>query len=147
MKIHAKSLKELKIFAGKFGKTLKGGEIIALQGELGAGKTTFTKFLLKSKGIRKKITSPTFVLMIPYEKSGKKFFHMDLYRTGSFKEVQALGVEDLWGKKDNIFIIEWADKIKKYLPAKTILIKFNIKNSGREISIQKRKAQAKQKKK
>jgi len=92
--------------------------------------------LLKSAGIKKRVTSPTFVLMLPYKKAAKTFYHIDLYRTKSFKEIQALDVEQLWGKKENIFIIEWADKIKKYLPKKTIYMKFVVKqNNTRELEV------------
>ncbi len=138
MEKQIRDLKEMKKFAAEFGKTLKGGEIIALKGELGAGKTAFVKFLLSSKGIDKKILSPTFVLMVPYKKSGEVYYHMDLYRTKSIKEIRALGTDQLWGKKNNIFLIEWADKIKKHLPkSKTTFIKFRIKGHGRVLEIKK----------
>src|SRR5438105_13009258 len=98
MKVQIESLAKLSQFAGKVGKKLKGGETVALVGNLGAGKTTFTKMLLQSRGIKKNITSPTFVLMLPYAKAGRTFYHLDLYRIKSFKDVAALGVEQLWGK-------------------------------------------------
>ena len=124
MVIEISNLSGLKKFAAKFAKTLKGGEIIALSGNLGAGKTTFTKMLLKAAGIRHNIASPTFVLMLPYKKERLVIYHIDLYRTSGYKDFAALGVPELWGKKNNIFIIEWADKIKNHLPAKTIWLQF-----------------------
>ncbi len=136
VKIH--SLKELKKFAQIVAKTLKGGEILALSGELGAGKTTFTKFLLKELGIKSRIVSPTFVLMVPYVHKKTTYYHLDLYRTSSFKEIAALGLEELWGLKDNVFIIEWAERIKKHLPKNTIYLKFEVfslKNTERKITI------------
>lgn len=136
VKIH--SLKELKKFAKGLAKTLKGGEVLALSGELGAGKTTFTKFLLKELGIKSRIVSPTFVLMVPYVHNKTTYYHLDLYRTSSFKEISALGFEELWGLKHSVFIIEWAERIKKHLPKNTIFLKFKIvslKNTQRKITI------------
>ncbi len=135
MVIKIKSLSELQTLAKNIAKSLHGDEIVALIGELGAGKTTFTKALLKASGIKSKITSPTFVLMIPYKKAAQKFVHMDLYRLKNFADVKALGVEDSWGKKNNIYIIEWADKIKRQLPKKTIIFSFKIKGLTREITL------------
>lgn len=129
-------LAELNEFAVKFARKLKGGETVALIGNLGAGKTTFTKMLLKAAGLKNKVTSPTFVLMIPYKKGKKTFYHIDLYRTKSFKDIKTLGVEQLWAQKNNIFIIEWAEKIKRYLPKNTTFLKFKIKpNNKREVQI------------
>ncbi len=136
VKIH--SLKELQEFARAVAKTLKGGEILALSGELGAGKTTFTKFLLKELGVKSRIVSPTFVLMVPYVHNKTTYYHLDLYRTSSFKEISALGLEELWGLKQNVFVIEWAERIKKHLPKNTIFLKFEIvslKEAQRKITI------------
>ncbi|MEK7652013.1 MAG: tRNA (adenosine(37)-N6)-threonylcarbamoyltransferase complex ATPase subunit type 1 TsaE [Patescibacteria group bacterium] len=138
MVLKVRSLKELRKFAKSIAKTLKGGEILALSGELGAGKTTFTKLLLKELGIKSRIVSPTFVLMVPYVHRSKTYYHLDLYRTNSLKEVQGLGLEELWGKKNTLFVIEWAERIKKHLPKKTIFLKFevvSVKTDERKITI------------
>lgn len=129
------SLSDLDKFTKNISKNLKGGEILALSGELGAGKTAFTKLLLKNSGVRKTVTSPTFVLMIPYEAKGKTFYHLDLYRLEGFKALEAMGMEDVWGKKENVVIIEWADKIKKHLPKKAIEIHFEIVDNYRNLTI------------
>lgn len=135
MKIVVKNLSDLSRLAKNIAKTLKGNETLALIGDLGTGKTTFTKALLKEAGIKKRIPSPTFVLMIPYQKGTQTFYHMDLYRLKGFKEVEALGVKELWNKKDNVFVIEWAEKIKRHLPENTIYLYFKVKNEDREIEI------------
>ena len=124
------NLNEIKPLAKKTAKNLKGGEIFALVGALGAGKTTFVKALGKELKLKHKVTSPTFTLMHNFEtKIGPKkktvfIFHLDLYRTKNFKEVKTLGITETWGRPETITIIEWADKIQKYLPAKTQIIKF-----------------------
>ncbi|MHB8871092.1 MAG: tRNA (adenosine(37)-N6)-threonylcarbamoyltransferase complex ATPase subunit type 1 TsaE [Candidatus Doudnabacteria bacterium] len=138
MVLKIQNLKELQKLAKALAKTLKGGEILALSGELGAGKTTFTKLLFKELGIKSRIVSPTFILMVPYIHNGKTYYHLDLYRTNSPKEVQGLGIEELWGKKNNIFVIEWAERIKKYLPKKTVFLKLevvSVKTGERKITI------------
>ena len=119
------NLKEIKQFATECAKELRGGEVIALIGELGAGKTTFTKELLKAKGVRKRITSPTFGLIAEYKVGKKDFYHVDLYRIGSLKEFTALGISQTWQQPNSTYIIEWADKISRILPKGTIIIRFS----------------------
>ena len=71
---------EMGALATALGKNLRGGDVVALVGTLGAGKTTFVKALLKSVGIKKRVTSPTFVMCIPYGKGDVTYHHFDLYR-------------------------------------------------------------------
>ncbi len=123
-------IKNSKTAAEKIAQTLKGGEIMGLIGTLGAGKTTFVQHLGKVLNVKQRITSPGFSLMnIYYAKlsSGKKiyFYHLDLYRTRNFREVKDLGLTEVWGKKNVITIIEWANKINKHLPTKTRILKFS----------------------
>lgn len=117
--------------AEKLAKTLKGGEILALSGDLGSGKTTFTKALGKALGVRNTITSPTFVMMQEYQtgnttksKEPVWLYHLDLYRTKDYKDVVALGIEHYWGHPQTITVIEWAEKIQPHLPKKRIDLKF-----------------------
>jgi tRNA threonylcarbamoyladenosine biosynthesis protein TsaE len=137
MEISVRNLQEFNEFAKKFGKNLKGGEVIGLIGDLGAGKTAFSKALLKSLGVKEEVTSPTFVLMIPYatKQLPLTVYHMDLYRLNDYEEVKALGIEELFDQKGNVFLVEWADKIKNQLPKKTIYLKFQLEGTGRRISI------------
>jgi len=123
------SLKELPSLAEMLAKQLKGGEILALMGNLGAGKTTFTQELAKQLKVKGRVLSPTFVLMNLFKarlKNGKiiTLYHLDLYRIKNFKEVRALGLPEFWGQKNSLTIIEWADRIKNFLPKNAIYIKF-----------------------
>ncbi len=111
-----------------------GGEVLAFVGSLGAGKTTFIQGLAEGIGIKNKIVSPTFILMRKYD----NFYHLDLYRlTGDVeKEVQNLGLFDIWKDTKNIIAIEWAEKLKSHWPEKTIWIKFeNLDEERRKIEI------------
>ncbi len=118
--------------AEELSKKLHGGEILALSGDLGSGKTTFTKALAKFLGVKQTVTSPTFVLMQQYKtskKTGKTkaplwLYHLDLYRTKNFKEVEGLGLQEIWGRPEVITVIEWADKIKPHIPKNAIQINF-----------------------
>lgn len=124
------SHKNLKFLAGAVAKNLRGGEVLGLIGNLGAGKTTFTQHLGKNLKVKRKITSPTFTIMNEFsgylQKRGKKItiYHLDLYRTKSFKEVAALGITEEWQKPNQVTVIEWANKIKSRLPQNTIIINF-----------------------
>lgn len=120
----------IKVASAKIAGQLKGGEILALIGPLGAGKTTFAKALGKKLKVKNKITSPTFNLMSVFPARTLKnqlvmLYHLDLYRTKNYREVKALGITETWGKKNTVTIIEWADKIKKHLPKKTFFLYFH----------------------
>ena len=128
-KHYSVKLKDAAGLAKKIVKELQGGEILALIGPLGSGKTTFTKALAKQLGIKHGITSPTFILMNEFDGLiGEKpihVHHLDLYRTESEQEVLALGLQDFWGHPNSLTVIEWADKITGLLPSKTITIHFS----------------------
>lgn len=121
-------------------KKLKGGEILALEGDLGGGKTTFTKGLARALGLKKLITSPSFLVIKIYNiKKGriKKFCHIDVYRLKNGREIQGIGLSDYLNKKDTITVIEWADKIKNILKVFKIikvLFKF-IDRNQRKITV------------
>lgn len=127
------------------GQELKGGEIICLAGDLGAGKTTFSQGLLKGLKIKGPYTSPTFAIIKHYRKrisnnqspiskknpkSNIQFFniyHVDAYRVGA-RDMLNLGWEEIIsppaGGPENIVIIEWADRIKKIIPRRALWIRF-----------------------
>lgn len=131
MPTHKLHISEIDTFVKKFIKTLKGGEIIALIGDLGSGKTTFTKALAKTLGVKRPITSPTYILLqefqglLPQSKKPLTLYHLDLYRTNSFAECEHLGLTEFWGMPKTLTVIEWADKILEYLPKKTIIIRLS----------------------
>lgn len=92
--------------AHRIADTLEGGETILLEGDLGAGKTTFTKGLAKALGIEDEITSPTFTILNVYEDGKFKLNHLDMYRVESADELQELGIEDCFDD-ESITVIEW----------------------------------------
>ena len=128
MRILSSSEKETAAFARRFAKTLRGGETILLIGDLGAGKTTFTRALARALGIKEKIKSPTFTLLhlhlLPPATRRKtkvhvlrlrRFIHVDAYRTQRAQEFAQIGLLDFIGRPDTVVVIEWGGKIKPLL--------------------------------
>lgn len=123
------SEKETKQFARNLAKEIKFG-IVALSGELGAGKTTFVQGFAKGLGIKEKITSPTFVLIRQHQipSTNKIFYHIDLYRLENKKDFKQLGLKDLLNDLNHLVVIEWAEKVKGFLPKTTRWIYLKIKD-------------------
>ena len=134
--IVTKNSKETTKLGYDFGKSLKGGDVVCLYGDLGSGKTTFTQGLAKGLGIKQRIISPTFIIVRNYKTKTYDFYHIDLYRTDNDRDIEGLGIEEIINNPENIVVIEWAEKLNKYLPKKRIDIKFMYKEvSIREITI------------
>lgn len=123
MKIITKNEKATFNFAKKFAESLQGGEIIGLIGDLGAGKTVFTKGLAAGLGVKNIVNSPTFVIMKVYDIKKttsriKKLVHIDAYRLQSTADLEVIGAQDYFNRLDTITVIEWIDKIKSDIPKK-----------------------------
>src|SRR4030043_1652173 len=103
----------------------KAAFVIALEGELGSGKTTFLQGFARGLRIKEKILSPTFVIMRRFKIRRKScrfanFYHIDCYRIGKPKEILDLGFKKIISDPENIIAIEWTDKIKRLLPKEKI---------------------------
>ena len=110
----AKSQAETEKIAKELVQKLQGGEVLALVGNLGAGKTVFVKGLAKTLGIEDNITSPTFVLMKIYQtqyKKIKRLVHVDCYRLEKTEDLTEIGLADYLNDPENIVVIEWADRV------------------------------------
>lgn len=123
---------ETRDFAKKLAKKIKGG-VIALTGELGAGKTVFVQGLAEGLGIKEKIISPTFVLVRQHKLPNHRgfFYHIDLYRLEGGESFNHIGLEDFISDPKNVVVIEWAEKIKNLLPKNTLWI--SLKTIGQNI--------------
>ena len=113
--------------------------VVALKGELGSGKTTFLQGFAKGLGIRDKILSPTFVILKKFQILNfnfQYFYHIDCYRIKKPEEILALGFKEIVSDPKNIIAIEWAEKMNKILPKKSIVLDFKFKKEKeREIAI------------
>lgn len=101
--------------------------ILALYGDLGSGKTTFIQGLARGLGIKKRILSPTFIMMREYEVREyrvQRFYHIDLYRIESLKDTESLGLSEILLDSKNVVAIEWPEKTEKKLPKNNFKIKF-----------------------
>lgn len=121
MEYITKSYEETLRLAREYTKTLKGGDVVLLNGEMGAGKTVFAKGVALALGIEDEITSPTYAYMNDYD---GKLYHYDCYRLSSGEDAEALGLTDYFYLK-GICLIEWAQNISDVLPknCKTVEIK------------------------
>ena len=126
MKYCSESVCDTYILAGKIADKCIGGEVILLNGDLGAGKTTFTKGLAEALGITAVIKSPTFTLMKKYTQGRLPLYHFDLYRVESEEEVYELGFDDYLENNDGICVIEW----NKFSGLNKNVININIAYNG-----------------
>lgn len=107
-----KSREETIKFAEEYGKTLSGGDVLLLDGEMGAGKTVFTKGIALALGINAEITSPTYDYLNDYD---GKLYHYDCYRLSSGEDAEALGLtEYFYG--NGVCVVEWSENIADVLP-------------------------------
>ena len=134
------SAKETENIAKAFAKTLKSGDVVCLNGDLGVGKTAFTAGLAKGLGITDYISSPTFTIVNCYSGS-VPLYHFDVYRISDSTEMYDIGFDE-YIEGDGIAVIEWAEMIEDILPLKryevTITKNIDIHEDYREISIEKR---------
>ncbi len=133
----SRSVKSTQQIAQNLAKKYQAGAIIALSGDLGAGKTTFVQGFAKGLGIKDQIISPTFVLIRQHQlpDSEKMLYHIDLYRLEGEPNITELGIKELLEGSD-LVLIEWAEKIKDQLPKKTIFINIEkISEDERKIEI------------
>ena len=128
----SRSLKDTEALAKRVADTLTGGEVIILSGDLGAGKTTFTKGLAKALGVESEVTSPTFTIMNVYEEGRLKLNHLDMYRIEHEDDLYELGVEDAIGG-DTVTVIEW-NKLTS-LGDKVIYIDVTVDKKNRKFNV------------
>jgi len=122
--IVTKSHKGTVLLGERIGKSLKPDNVVALSGELGAGKTTLIQGIAKGLGVKNWVTSPTFTIINEFE--GKlNLYHIDLYRINNIEEAEDLAIEEYF-KKGGITVIEWADKIRPILPEGAVEINIKI---------------------
>ena len=116
MKFVCGNEEETKAVGEKFGCKLRGGDVVLLSGELGAGKTVFTKGVATALGVKESVLSPTFTIMNEYDGEKFKLCHFDAYRLRSGDEAIEAGVADEIGERNTVCVIEWFENIKDILP-------------------------------
>lgn len=104
-----KSARETQKVGEGIAKKIKGGGVVCLYGDLGAGKTTLVQGIARGLGIKKRVISPTFIIMRNYD----RLYHIDLYR---LDDAKTLGLEEIWSDPANILLIEWPERAESMLP-------------------------------
>jgi tRNA threonylcarbamoyladenosine biosynthesis protein TsaE len=112
------------LFAARLAPLLRQGDVVALTGDLGAGKTSFARSLLRALGHRGEVPSPTFTLVQIYETGGGPVWHVDLYRLAGPDEALELGIEEAFAEA--IVVIEWPDRLGSLLPADRLDLRIDL---------------------
>lgn len=133
------SIDEIEKIAQEIYNHIGGGngemaQVVALDGELGAGKTTLTQKIAKLFGVQADVISPTFTIMKKYETNNKNFknlIHIDAYRLDKEDELTNLGWSEMLRDKDNLIIIEWPERVANLIPQNSIVIKLEHIDEGK----------------
>jgi tRNA threonylcarbamoyladenosine biosynthesis protein TsaE len=108
--------------------------LITLDGDLGAGKTTLVRGLVKALGHRGAVKSPTYTLIEPYRVGGKKIYHLDLYRLGDPEELEYIGLRDL-SAEHALILVEWPQRGAGWLPPADLRIEIVVRDPGRRVTL------------
>ena len=135
---HTDSPQETEDLGAEFSRRLSAGDIVGLSGELGCGKTRFTRGIARGLGAKGCVKSPSFTIINIYEGARATLYHIDLYRIGGADEFHGVGLEEfIYGK--GISVIEWADRIESLLDECDWVVRFSHRGeSKREIEIERR---------
>lgn len=120
-KIFIKNEEETKQFGYELASKLQRGQVVALIGDLGTGKTALTKYIAEGLGIDDNITSPTFTIVQEYKQGRIPLYHFDVYRVYDIDELYEIGIEEYF-YGDGVCVVEWADLIEEILPENTIKV-------------------------
>lgn len=129
------SPEETEALGQALGRTLRGGEIIAYKGDLGAGKTAFTRGLARGLGIPMAVTSPTYTLVNEYTGGRLELFHFDMYRLGSSEELFDIGWED-YLLRGGVCAVEWSENVSDAMENAIWVELQRLGENGRRITIE-----------
>ena len=115
------SEEETQQLGGRLAEKLKAGSVVAFTGDLGAGKTAFTRGMARGLGVEERVTSPTFTIVNEYEGGRLPLFHFDMYRLGSSEELFDIGWEDYLAR-GGVCAVEWSENIDDALEGDTIRV-------------------------
>lgn len=123
-------------FGARLGPSLRGGMIVTLRGELGSGKTTLVRGVLRARGVEGPIKSPTYTLVEHYPVSSLYFYHFDLYRLGNSSEWDGAGMSDYF-RDDAVCIVEWPERIADRLAKPDLALSLaHVPGDGRRVTVE-----------
>jgi tRNA threonylcarbamoyladenosine biosynthesis protein TsaE len=139
LNLKSKSEKDTIKLGNDFAKELKLGDVVALYGELGAGKTEFIKGLCHALNVEQMVTSPTFTIMNSYtgrlNRRELSIYHVDLYRIKNASELDEIGFDECIHSKNDIILIEWADKAGNRLSKVDYTVRFELDDDNEKIRL------------
>ena len=121
-------------WAATFARRLSPGDLVFLKGELGAGKTTLVRGVLRSWGFAGAVKSPTYTLLEPYVIDGRDVYHFDFYRVGAAQELDFIGIDELMAATA-IKFVEWPDAFEERLPAPDYELRLTPAGAGRRLEL------------
>ena len=121
-------------FGARLAECCRGGLLVFLHGDLGAGKTTLVRGFLRAAGCSGPVKSPTYTLVEPYSSQRGSFYHLDLYRLSDPEELEWIGVRDLFDA-EQVCLIEWPEQGDGFLPAADLHVYLQPENSGRRVRL------------
>lgn len=121
-RITLKSEEDTRALGLSIADAAEAGDVVALIGDLGTGKTALTRYIAEGLGVRETISSPTFTIVKEYKSGRLPLYHFDVYRLGSGEELLDIGAEDMLDG-DGLCVIEWADIVSEVLPEESLVVK------------------------
>jgi tRNA threonylcarbamoyladenosine biosynthesis protein TsaE len=135
LSLHLADEAATKSLGARLGTMLQSGDVVTLEGDLGAGKTTLVRGLLEGRGYTGKVKSPTYALVEPHAVSGLNLYHFDFYRLNQPEEYLEAGLDEYFAGQ-GICLVEWPDKAEPYLPAPDLRIELAVAGDAREARLQ-----------
>ena len=122
---------EMRVFGRELAEKAEPGDVIALIGDLGTGKTTLTKYIAEGLGVKETISSPTFTIVKEYKSGRLPLYHFDVYRIAGMEEFLDIGAEEFL-YADGVCVIEWADIVADVLPENATCVKLSYGETSEE---------------
>ncbi|MBI4677375.1 MAG: tRNA (adenosine(37)-N6)-threonylcarbamoyltransferase complex ATPase subunit type 1 TsaE [Elusimicrobia bacterium] len=124
LRLGSKGAEQTRAIGRRLGRSLRGGDVVLLVGDLGSGKTTFTQGIARGAGFGGRVASPTFVLVRVYRAPVWTLYHIDFYRVAE-DQTRDIGIEDYVGDPNGICVVEWPAAGKGYLPNARLEVRFS----------------------
>ncbi len=121
-------------YGAALGRRLRGDELVFLDGELGSGKTTIARGILRGLGFDGHVKSPTYTLVEPYEFASKRVYHFDFYRIRDREELEYIGLDDLLSERA-VKLIEWPERAFGRLPVPQWVVRIRVHGVGRSVEL------------